>query len=50
MEIKTNEIKEIYKGHYFMLLDFPTIDILNYIDRENFKRLLSIRQLRFQQD
>ena len=31
MEIKTNEIKEIYKGHYFMLLDFPTIDILNYM-------------------
>lgn len=31
MEIKTNEIKDIYKGHYFMLLDFPTIDILNYM-------------------
>lgn len=31
MGIKVNQIKEIYKGHYHMILDFPTIDILNQL-------------------
>lgn len=31
MDIEIHQIKEIYDGHYHMILDFPTLDILNQL-------------------
>ena len=37
MEIDINKIKEIHRGHFCMLLDFPTLDLLRYILDESYK-------------
>ena len=37
MAIEINKIKEIYKGHYWVLLDFPTKEILNQMIDMSFK-------------
>lgn len=42
MNIEINVIKKIYGEHYFMLLDFPTIDILNYIIDESYQYIWGV--------
>lgn len=37
MEIEINKIKEIYPGHFYVLLDFPTLDLLGDILDESYK-------------
>lgn len=42
MAIETNVIKEIYKGHYSLLLDFPTKDILYSLLNRSYKYVWGI--------
>ena len=42
MNIEVNVIKKIYGEHYFMLLDFPTINILNCILDESYQYVWGI--------
>lgn len=35
--IDINKIKEIHQGHYYVLLDFPTLDLLCYLLDESYK-------------